>query len=56
MKLFAARPLDLRDAAGVVSRERERLNWAYVEEQLTPLAEAKPEVGMMLELSRLRAS
>lgn len=54
MKLFAARAIDLRDATGVVARERDRLNWTYVEEQLAPLAEAKPGVNIMRELSRLR--
>jgi len=46
LKLFASRPLDLRDAEGVENRHRGHLDWSYIEEQLTPLAEVKqdPEI------------
>ncbi len=30
LKLFAGRPRDLEDAAGIVRRQGDRLNWAYV--------------------------
>lgn len=39
LKLFASRPLDIRDAEGVIERNAARLDWAYVEDQLRPLAE-----------------
>jgi hypothetical protein len=35
--LFASRPLDIQDAEGVAIRNRERLDWTYIEEQLRPL-------------------
>ncbi len=54
LKLFAARPLDLRDAEGVAIRHRATLDWDYVEEQLKPLAEAKDDPGILRELRRLR--
>ena len=56
MKLFSARPLDLRDAEGIALRNRAELDWEYVEEQLTPLAEAKEDLGILELLARLRAS
>jgi hypothetical protein len=56
LKLFASRPLDLRDAEGVVGRNKGHLDWAYVEEQLKPLAEAKEDPGILRELVRLRGS
>ena len=36
MKLFASRPLDIRDAEGVAIRNRGQLDWRYIEEQLRP--------------------
>lgn len=54
MKLFASRPIDIRDAEGIAVRHDETLDWAYIEEQLRPLAEAKEEPGILLELARLR--
>ncbi|MDX2153410.1 MAG: nucleotidyl transferase AbiEii/AbiGii toxin family protein [Bryobacteraceae bacterium] len=53
-KLFAFRVRDLADAEGVALRMRGRLDWAYVEEQLRPLAEAKDEPGIMAQLAKLR--
>ena len=43
---FASRPLDIRDAEGVAIRNRKRLDWSYIEQQLQPLAELKgqPEI------------
>jgi len=41
LKLFASRPLDIRDAEGIVVRQAAKIDWAYVEEQLRPLAELK---------------
>ncbi|MEP7362973.1 MAG: hypothetical protein ABI972_06945 [Acidobacteriota bacterium] len=56
LKLFAGRPLDLRDAEGVSIRHRGHLDWGYVENQLTPLAEAKEDPGILREMDRLRGA
>ena len=55
LKLFACRPLDLRDAEGVALRQGERLDWEYVEQQLRPLAELKGEPGILEALARVRS-
>jgi hypothetical protein len=54
LKLFASRPLDIRDAEGVVIRHGDRLDWPYIEEQLRPLAEVKDEPQILHTLERLR--
>ena len=54
MKLFAARSIDIRDAEGVAVRHGKTLDWDYVQEQLTPLAEAKEEPEILRQLSRIR--
>jgi len=54
MKLFASRPLDIVDAEGVAIRNRGKLDWAYIEEQLRPLAELKYEPEILKTLARLR--
>jgi hypothetical protein len=54
MKLFASRPLDIRDAEGVAIRNRGHLDWHYIEEQLQPLAEVKQEPEILITLARLR--
>jgi hypothetical protein len=56
LKLFASRPLDIRDAEGVVIRHGDQLDWRYVEEQLRPLAEVKQEPEILSTLARLRRS
>ncbi len=43
LKLFAFRTRDILDVEGIVIRQRELLDWNYIEEQLTPLAELKDE-------------
>lgn len=53
MKLFAARPLDIRDAEGVAARQR-GLDWSYIDEQLRPLAEIKGDSSILASLVRLR--
>ena len=53
MKLFASRPIDLRDAETIVIRSGPTLDWKYMEEQLTPLAEIK-DPSMLAILSRLK--
>jgi len=54
LKLFASRPLDVRDAEGVVIRHREKLDWSHIEEQLRPLVEVKEEPEILQTLARLR--
>jgi hypothetical protein len=54
LKLFASRAIDLRDAESVVLRQQKRLDWAYIEEQLTPLAELKDAPEILRTLRDLR--
>jgi hypothetical protein len=54
LKLFASRPLDLRDAEGVVLRQGGHLDWPYIEEHLRPLAEIKQDPEILGNLARLR--
>jgi hypothetical protein len=54
MKLFASRPIDLRDAEGVAIRNRGQLDWHYIEEQLQPLADVKQEPEIIRTMKRLR--
>jgi hypothetical protein len=53
-KLFASRPLDIRDAEGVAIRHKDELDWQYIERQLAPLAEVKDEPAILETLARLR--
>ena len=53
LKLFASRPLDIRDAESVVVRQKS-LDWGYMEKQLRPLAEAKDDPQILTALARLR--
>ncbi|MDB6004806.1 MAG: hypothetical protein JWR15_1793, partial [Prosthecobacter sp.] len=51
MKAFADRPLDWNDVKGIIIRQgKENLDWLYVFQHLTPLAELKeqPEIVMKL--------
>jgi hypothetical protein len=54
LKLFASRPLDVRDADTIAARNGNYLDWSYVEEQLRPPAEAKDEPEILSTLARLR--
>jgi hypothetical protein len=54
MKLFASRPIDVRDAESVAIRQGNRLDWRYVEDQLAPLIEVKGESQIAANLARLR--
>jgi hypothetical protein len=54
LKLFAARPMDIRDAEGVVIRHKHQLDWSYIDEQLRPLVELKEEPEILDTLARLR--
>lgn len=53
LKLFASRPLDIRDAEGVVLRHGHLLDWQYIEDQLRPLAEIK-DPAILQTLASLR--
>ena len=55
-KLFAFRPQDLADVESVASRCGNSLDWVYVEEQLTPLAELKETPAIMMTFHRLAAT
>ena len=54
MKLFASRAIDIRDAEGIAVRHDKTLDWRYVEEQLTPLAEAKEDPEILRQFARIR--
>jgi len=54
LKLFASRPLDIRDAGGVAVRQMGQLDWRYIEDRLRPLAEITDEPAMLTALARLR--
>jgi hypothetical protein len=54
LKLFASRPMDVRDAETVALRQHGQLEWDYVEEQLRPLAEFKDDAAILETLMRLR--
>ena len=53
-KLFAFRERDVLDVKTVVVRQRGRLDWDYMEEQLGPLAELKGQREIMEEFAMLR--
>jgi hypothetical protein len=54
LKLFASRPLDIRDAEGVAVRQRGQLDWLYIEHELRPLAEIKSDPAILAAMARLR--
>jgi hypothetical protein len=56
LKAFADRPKDWIDIEGVIIRQSPDLDWAYVRDQLAPLAELKdaPELLSRLEQTRAR--
>jgi hypothetical protein len=41
LKLFASRAQDVNDVEGIVIRNRDGIDWDYVERRLVPLIEAK---------------
>ena len=55
-KMFAFRTRDIADVEGVATRQRGRLDWTYIEEQLSPLVEVKGQPEIMSLLSRLRSA
>jgi hypothetical protein len=54
LKLFAFRAQDLADVESLAARRGKSLDWAYVLENLSPLAEAKDEPSIMNTFARLR--
>ena len=53
-KLFTFRTRDVADVETIVVRQRGRLDWAYVEMQLSPLAELKEQKEIMEVFHKLR--
>ena len=53
LKLFASRAIDVRDAESVALRYSRKLDWRYIEDQLTPLVELKEAPEILQTLSRL---
>ncbi|MBN2579077.1 MAG: nucleotidyl transferase AbiEii/AbiGii toxin family protein [Pirellulales bacterium] len=54
LKAFADRARDWADIEGIISRQGDRLDWHYVEEQLQPLVELKEEPEIIKRLQTLR--
>jgi hypothetical protein len=55
MKAFAGRGQDWVDVERVLERQGPGLDWTYVRQQLTPLAELKGEPGIVQRLEELRS-
>jgi hypothetical protein len=54
-KSFAGREVDWRDVQAIIARQgAAKLDWKYIEKQLTPLAEAKEQPELLDQLRRLR--
>ncbi|MSV29055.1 MAG: hypothetical protein EXQ52_09970 [Bryobacterales bacterium] len=53
-KLFALRPRDVLDVETIVVRQRDYLDWSYIEMQISPLAELKEDPEIMNLLRKLR--
>jgi hypothetical protein len=56
MKAFAARPKDWVDLEGIMIRQGDRLDWAYISMQLQPLVELKEEPEIIERLFQMRNS
>jgi hypothetical protein len=54
LKSFAGRAKDWLDVEGIIIRHTGRLDWEYIFDQLTPLAELKEAPELMDELQRRR--
>ncbi len=54
LKAFAERGLDWYDVEGILARQWERLDWAYIRRQLAMLCEAKDSPDIVDQLERLR--
>lgn len=53
MKAFASRDRDWIDIQGVLIRQHGRLDWHYIQAQLTPLVELKEEPEILQRLETL---
>jgi hypothetical protein len=53
--LCFSRAIDLRDAEGIAVRNRDHLDWSYIETHPAPLAELKEAPEIMQTLARIRA-
>jgi hypothetical protein len=54
LKVFAGRPKDWAAVQGVLKRQAEQLDWAYIDERLLPLCELKGEPEAVERLAALR--
>jgi hypothetical protein len=54
LKAFASRGQDWVDIEGVIVRQTGKLDWAYIDEQLGPLAELKEAPDILSELEKRR--
>lgn len=54
-KLFAGRPRDMEDAAGIVRRKAGNLDWSYVERWVSEFQEVPGRADLAQRLARLRA-
>ena len=54
LKAFADRPKDWVDVDGILIRQAGRIDWAYVREQLAPLAELKEAPELLQRLDERR--
>jgi predicted nucleotidyltransferase len=54
LKAFAGRDKDWTAVEGVLIRQRDRLDWNYINEHLPPLCELKQDPTILARLARLR--
>jgi len=54
LKAFADRLRDWSDIESILLRQQEKLDWLYIEQNLTPLVEAKESPHILQRLAELR--
>ena len=54
MKAFASRDRDWVDIEGIIVRQTGKLDWTYINDQLSPLAELKEAPEILTELEKRR--
>jgi hypothetical protein len=54
-KAFADRPRDWSDIEGIIFRQQGRLDWDYIDAQLTPLVTLKEQPEILENLKKLKA-
>jgi hypothetical protein len=54
MKAFAGRPHDWVDLRGVLVKQRDKLDWSYIERELTALCELKEAPEILIQLQHIR--